>query len=1544
MADRRERDNSEEPTEVAGPHEARPAAGVKNRAAAVPPRTSPSRAGSRFEPGATIGHYEIIRPLGQGGMGEVYLARDTRLGRRVALKFLLQVDALHSGRFFVEARATAQLAHENIVALHDIAEHEGLPYMALEYVPGKTLSTWLRERRDDGLRPGIPPLRAAELMLPVARALQCAHEAGIVHRDLKPSNIMLAESGAVKVLDFGIAKLLGDASPSEAPTTAPEAWTSDPAAMAALTETGVMIGTRAYMAPEQWRGEPVDGRADIWALGVMLHQMTSGEHPLAPLTPESLVTVGLHDVPMPSVRERIPEIGKLGSVIDRCLLKHREDRLGSARELCEELDAILRPHASALRAEDEDASPYAGLAAFQERDATRFFGREALVEHIVSRLVEQPFLSLIGSSGAGKSSLVRAGVIPALKRGGDAWAAFVLRPGPRPLAALADLLLQHSWQRTTDGAPDSLPLSGDLASLSNRLRREPGFLGVLVRSRARRRRERILLFVDQFEEVYTLASEDEREAFLRCLSGAADDPSSPVRVIVSIRHDFLDRVASSASALSELVSRGTVLVGPLDRRGLQSALVTPAEVLSHRFESEALVTEMLDALSRTVGALPLLQFTAAKLWEGRDRARRLLTEASYRAFGGVEGALASHADSVVSGMSEAERTWARALLLRLVTPERTRALVTRRELSEIGSSAPEVERVLERLVDARLLVVETASGGESTVELVHESLIERWPLLGRWLEQEADDAHFRARLRNAAKEWEASGFAEGLLWRGDAAEEARRWRVRQGGQGEADKLSAREAQYLSAVVGLDERERRRKRQVVAVVIASLSLVVLVVSALAVRSSRETARAEQEAARARARQEETARSAARARNATRMAAARERQGDPTTVLALLREIEPKSAPRGWSELAGWARMGASRVVLTHDDAVRSAAFSPDGARIATTSEDLALRVWNADGSGKPLVLRGHDARVFAATFSPDGKRIASASWDKTVRVWNADGSGEPLVLRGHDHYVYAASFSPDGKRIASASWDRTVRVWNADGSGQPLVLRGHEATLQSVAFSPDGKRIASASWDKTVRVWNADGSGQPLVLRGHDSHVYSVAWSPDGRHIVSASVDKTLRVWNADGSGEPLVLRGHADQVWSAAFSPDGRHIASASVDTTVRVWNADGSGQSLVFGGHQSMVFAVGWSPDGERLVSASNDGTARVWNTAGSNHILVLRGHEGAVGSAHFSPDGQRIVSASEDRTVRVWNADGSGRPLVLRGHESDVNAATWSPDAKRIVSASADRTLRVWNADGSGQPLVLRGHEDQPSRASFSPDGARIVSASFDKTLRIWNADGTGEPLVLRGHDEVVHTAGWSPDGKRIVSASWDKTVRVWNADGTGEPLILRGHERRVRAAAWSPDGKRIVSASEDKTVRVWNADGTGEPLIFRGHEDWINSAAFSPDGKRIVTASFDKTVRLWDAEGSGQLLTLRSSSAPILAAGWSPDGKRVVAASYDRNVTVWSDLEPLRDADDPRLWTATSYCMPLEVRHRLLDFPEEQSRADLERCQRRSDVAGR
>jgi hypothetical protein len=753
-----------------------------------------------LSPGLRVQQYELIRELGRGGMGTVYLARDTRLGRRVAMKFLTIDSTSMTDRFLVEARTTAEVSHENIVVIHDVAEYQGRPYMVLEYLDGAPLATMMRGKR-------MPFARAIELIVPVVRALARAHAANIVHRDLKPENVMVTSTGTAKVLDFGIAQLVG-------------------------IKDGKVAGTLPYMSPEQLGTEEVDHRSDLWAVGIMLFELIAGRHPLDPVTQAVLLgAAAAPDKPMPSIADDVPGLpSELVAVIAKCLAKRKADRYARAADLLADLEPLLPTQRRQIAG---DEAPYPGLTAFQESDAGRFFGRAQDIAGMVARLREQPLLGLVGPSGVGKSSFVRAGVVPALKHSGEAWEAMIVRPGRQPLAALAQALESLRDSRDSD------PMLGD--DLVAKLRAEPGTLGTRLRARARKKRTQILLFVDQHEELYTLVADPvERRAFTACLTAAGDDPSGPIRVVIAMRSDFLDRAAEDRRLVDEL-TRGLVFLQPPNRAGLEAALVQPLAMVGYRFE-QGVVPAMLSELDAAPGSLPLLQFTAAKLWEYRDRDQQLLTNASYLAMGGIAGALATHADEVLSRFPPADQRVVRAVFQRLVTPERTRAIV---DASELGDIAPDVERILGMLVAARLLVVQQR-GREAAAafEIVHESLIKSWPTLRRWLDENQEDSAYLAQIATAARQWDAKGRPEGLLWRNEAMEEARLWRARYRGE-----LPRRDAEFIDQVVELGTRAQRARRR--AVISAFVFMVVLVAAAgfalVLIQSSRKAAVESAEAA-------------------------------------------------------------------------------------------------------------------------------------------------------------------------------------------------------------------------------------------------------------------------------------------------------------------------------------------------------------------------------------------------------------------------------------------------------------------------------------------------------------------------------------------------------------------------------------------------------------------------------------------------------------------------------------------------------------------------
>jgi serine/threonine protein kinase len=796
-------DGDAAPTKVVPSTPVAPAAraSMVSRAVHKPPTAPPTVTGKGKGGGAhppimlgenmQIDRFGLIRELARGGMGQVFLARDTKLGRKVAIKFLLQKDPVIAQRFLVEARATARCTHENIISIYEVGEYEGLPYMVLEYLEGKTLSQVLEGK------PG--PRQFTEIMLSVARALERAHEHGIVHRDLKPSNIFVTDRGQVKVLDFGVARVFDQGTdPIENMPTSHRQTRPDTGEDTYVTFSGggTLVGTLPYMSPESWGADVVDHQSDLWAVGIMFWRALTGVHPAGTMKAEKLrERLTDLDTPLPSIGERDPSLPReLVKVVDHCLRKRKSERYASATEIIADLQAYLAPRSLGAG----DVSPYRGLASFGESDAKFFFGRTNEIRTALTQLDTWPLLAVVGPTGVGKSSFVHAGLVPAIRASGGEWQVRVVRPGRAPLQGLAATL------------DDELDVQ--------QLHDAPGLYGEQLRTAALRKKHKVVIVVDQLEELFTLSeSDDARRVFLAALLAAADDPSAPVRVVLSMRADFLDRLAGHKQFLAEL-SRGLFFLSAPDAENLRETLVRPAELAGYAFQEDWIVDDMLQAAT-SKGALPLLQFAATRLWEGRDRSRRQLTVAAYEQMGGVGGAFARHADEIVAAVMPQNQGLLRAMLTRLVTPEGTRAVVDLDELRGLASDRAEVERILDQLVRARLVLVHHDPAHGSTVEIVHEVLISEWPTLARWLEDSQALRGFMAELRAAVKQWIARGKPGDLVWRGQTAQEALALVHRH-----VVELSTAEREFLDAARAQIARTRRRKVAAVGAVFLVLAVV------------------------------------------------------------------------------------------------------------------------------------------------------------------------------------------------------------------------------------------------------------------------------------------------------------------------------------------------------------------------------------------------------------------------------------------------------------------------------------------------------------------------------------------------------------------------------------------------------------------------------------------------------------------------------------------------------------------------------------------------
>jgi WD40 repeat protein/DNA-binding SARP family transcriptional activator len=1428
--------------------------------------------------------YRLDAELGRGGMGVVYRAHDLLLERDVAVK-LLSASLLGSEarvRLLHEARAAAQLNHPNIAAVYDVGEQEHIPYIVMELVQGETLY----QRRPGSLDEIYSVTRQ------ICAALEHAHTHGVIHRDLKPENVVITPEGTAKLMDFGLARSV----------------------VSRLTGQGTIAGTAFYLAPELILGQEYDGRADLYALGVMLYEQAAGQLPFTGEDALSVISQHLHAPVVPPSQHNPAIPPALDALIEKLLSKRPQDRPATAAQVQEALAELYAPAPGPC--------PYKGLQFFDEADAGLFFGREGLIERLVERLMPAPpaeqqtwehFLAVIGASGSGKSSVVRAGLVPALRRR-TGWPVYILTPTAQPLEALALSLTgdSESVSATTALLDD---LGGDPRSLRLFAKKQLAVKSKppLSESGEEAEGEGLLLVVDQFEELFSLCrNEAERVAFIGNLLRAAGD-DSPLRVVIALRADFYAACAPY-DELRQALGQRQEYIGPMSAAELRRAMEEPAR-LGHWGLEPGLVDLFLRDVGVGIegqppepGALPLLSHALLETWQRRGG--RTLTLMGYAEAGGVKGAIAKTAETVYSQLTPEGQSTARNIFLRLTElgegMQETRRRASLTELIPSAEGGTLTRQILNTLADARLVTTT-----EDTAEVAHEALIREWGRLQEWLNEDREGLRLHRRLTEAALEWERTQREPEGLYRGARLAQAQEWAVTH-----PEASNALEREFVRASQELAEseaaeREAQRQRELEAAQklaetraqsaqrlrrrAAYLSLAVVVAIGMALAAIVFGQQANR-----------NARLAGQNLSAAQSA-------------SLLSQAQKATAQTASTQAVGEANLRAT----SEADAVQQAAMANSRALAAAAVENLqvdqqlslllALQAYN-ESNTKEAVNALHQSvlasrlrvelpgpcLVGSVASSPDGDRFAAIGQDGYVRIWKMGDTladiGEPLLaipnpiplnLKYLDisrvrylpiYYSNVIAYSPDGGLLATVGINNTAIIWDARTGSMLHTLEGHTDPVVSLSFSADGRRLATAGHDSTARIWDVK-TGQPqATLSGHTGVVYAAVFSPDRNYLVTGSVDQTVIFWDLRGmaaGGQPrafftlsFVGKGNPSAV---AFSQDGKRLA-IGVGKTGWVYEVDFSQEvpaKLLFNltGHTKDINSIVFTPDGKKVVTAGEEIRTKIWDAETGQDQFTLTGE---TAFAALSPDGERLFTTN--CTMQIWDISPTGNQEVFT--IPGFNIFYFSQDGKRWLSVDSSKgNALFWEPSPSGLKELSSfkfdpGNLDTPRTAVPDLDLNRLVTvgarAGEDYTARVWDTASGREisrftlVYVFPVNKTLVTDLAISPDGTKLVTTSGllnslGKAV-IWDLATGGLLRILEDHPEPVWSAEFSPDGTRLATGYDDGTASIYDMTSPYSYLVqmlVNGHElgRSVMSVAYNQDGTRLATGSGDGKVIVWD-----------------------------------------------------------------------------------------------
>lgn len=1197
---------------------------------------------------------------------------------------------------------------------------------------------------------------------------------------------------------------------------------------------------------------------------------------------------------------------------------------------------VLPSHPTAGRGATDTAAdiglcPYLGLRAFGEADAAFFFGREVLVQRLLQLLNRQPFVAVVGASGSGKSSVVQAGLMAQLRQGkqipgSDTWWVRSFRPGMHPLRALAQTLAQPAQpDLPREQGREPLQIEG-LLHLG-----PEGF----VRWLRSRPEPMVVLVVDQFEELFTLASDQARHRFLELLLGAIDHADDRFKLVLTLRADFVAACLEIAALASKL-QQSSVLVPPvLTEEQYRQIILRPAEKVGLAVEPE-LVTTLLQDLSQGVSDLPLLEFVLEQIWQQRQPGQ-LGLQVYQDQVGGLKGALERKAQSVYEALDWEAQDCARWIFLTLTQlgegTDDTRRRVAKTDLVVAKYPQPLVEKTLQALTAAKLVVVAAESGltgqgrgGQGpeeepeegpeqgpgaegdllvaepvTVEIAHEILIRHWSTLRWWLEENRSRLRAQRQVEQAARAWLQSDRQPDFLLRGVPLSAAVELYINY-----TDELSADVQGFVEAGMAAQQAEaaqmQHRLRQ------ARRGIALIGALALGALGLGGTAYWQRQQARLQSIETLNALSTAQLTNHQSLAATLSaiKAGQQFQSIPLQRLMGHQRSPllaQTLGTLQQAVSLGAETNRLEgHSEQVNGIAYSPDGQLLASGSDDGTLKVWRTDGAllnsvvidpvaaPQPVDGEAH-SRVLDVAFSPDSQSVAVAQSNGNVTLWSVAADAPQQTLVAHADWVTAVAFSPNGQRLATASRDSTIKLWNLRNGQLVKTLTGHDGWVNDIAWRADGLQLASAGEDQQIKLWDVSRGQSVWTVTGHDHRVNTVAFSADGQWLASGGADFSLKLWHLTDR-QAHLLGDHDAPINAVAFSPDDRTLLAVGDDGAVTLWPV-AAGAPRHFWGHGGTVLSAAWQPDGHAVASASTDKTIRLWRPLPAAQIRPeLLG-------AQVSPDGQLLAGTTWDGEIQLWPiADHTLGPRLnsLPAQDAYVFQLVFSGDGQWLAAANDDGVVRLWMPTDGELLHQLRGHQAAATAVAFSPDSRWLLSGSDDRWLKIWHpVEGTVQQHWL-AHGAGVTAVAWHPQRRAVASGSLDKTVKIWTQAGDLQQTLV-GHGEAISAIAFSPRGQYLASASWDNTLKLWRVRDGALLHTLTGHQNGVTQVAFGSDGQVIISASADGTLKLWRTQTGELLKTLLGHPQAIERFSLSGDHRLVVTTDADLTQQLWAwDLDQL------------------------------------------------